>query len=249
MMQLCKSVCFIVCLFIALSNQCYEEWPYVSQCGQDRIVNEYFFRNKRNGVFVDIGAHDGKSGSNTYFFEKELGWTGICFEPMPNVFEKLKKNRNCVCIEACVAKTEGIVPFVWVNSPGGVDMLSGMLDTYDPRHWARMRTECREQGGTYTIVNMDAIRLDTVLQEHGIKKIDYLSVDTEGNELEILQSIDFDNIEILAISVENNYLDPAIRNFLISKGYVFSVHFMGFDELYIHKNYVQDFYAPVNVEE
>lgn len=54
-------------------------------------MNERFFKNLKNGVFFDIGAHDGVSLSNTYFFEKELGWSGICLEPIPEVFERLKK--------------------------------------------------------------------------------------------------------------------------------------------------------------
>lgn len=218
--------------------------PYVSQCGQDKVLNECFFRKKKQGVFVDIGAHDGISGSNSYFFEKELGWTGICFEPMPNAFEKLKENRSCICVNACVAAQEDIVPFVWVKSAGGVDMLSGILATYDPRHWARMQDECSQQGGSYEVINMDAVRLETILQKHGIKEIDYLSVDTEGNELEILQSINFDAIKISAISVENNYREPYIENFLKTKGFVKAVVFMGFDELYIHKSRLRDFHKP-----
>lgn len=217
---------------------------YVSQCGQDKIVNEYFFRNKKNGVFVDIGAHDGISGSNTYFFEKELGWTGICFEPMPNIFEKLKETRSCKCMNVCVAQKEGLVPFVWVKSPGGVDMLSGIMDTYDPRHWAHMQEECKQQGGSYEVINVDAVNLNTILAQHGIAVVDYLSVDTEGNELEILKSIDFNAIKIAAMSVENNYQEPYIEQFLRTKGFVKAVVFMGFDELYIHKSMIHSFYEP-----
>jgi hypothetical protein len=64
---------------------------YYSQIRQDRYI-DFFFSKKRNGVFVDIGANDGVTLSNTYFLEKERHWTGICIEPIPSSFEKLKAN-------------------------------------------------------------------------------------------------------------------------------------------------------------
>src|SRR5260221_7249446 len=79
---------------------------YYSQCGQDQFLYENFFRTKREGVFVDIGAHDGIFYSNTKFFE-ELGWQGLCIEPIPEVFEQLKKNRKAICIQGCISDQVG----------------------------------------------------------------------------------------------------------------------------------------------
>ena len=64
-----------------------------SQMNQDIILDQHFFKGKTNGVFVEVGALDGVSGSNTYFFEKERNWRGILIEPNPIEFEKLK---NCL---------------------------------------------------------------------------------------------------------------------------------------------------------
>ncbi len=61
-----------------------------SQVGQDRFLLENFFRGKRGGVFVDIGAYDGETFSNSLFFERTMGWTGLCVEPLPSAFEKLQ---------------------------------------------------------------------------------------------------------------------------------------------------------------
>lgn len=69
---------------------------YYSQYKQDEILNNQIFRNFRNGVFLDIGAHDGETLSNSLFFEEELGWSGICFEQIPEIFEKLKQRRKIV---------------------------------------------------------------------------------------------------------------------------------------------------------
>ena len=68
---------------------------YKSQHKQDEFVVNYF-KGKKNGVFVDIGAHDGITLSNTYVLEKELGWTGICVEPMDHEYKKLTECRNCI---------------------------------------------------------------------------------------------------------------------------------------------------------
>ena len=65
-----------------------------SQYGQDILLNNLI--NKQNGFFIDIGAHDGICFSNSYLFETELEWNGICIEPLPNIFKKLEKNRKCI---------------------------------------------------------------------------------------------------------------------------------------------------------
>ena len=77
----------------------------MSQLGQDKIVDEYF-RGKRHGVFVDIGAYDGLTFSNTLMLERERDWTGICIEPLPDIFAELRKNRRCICVQACIGNRE-----------------------------------------------------------------------------------------------------------------------------------------------
>jgi len=73
---------------------------YVSQSKQDLFIDKYIFNHKRNGTFLDIGAYDGLEFSKTYYFEKELDWNGICVKPLPHIYNKLIKNRNCVCVNA-----------------------------------------------------------------------------------------------------------------------------------------------------
>jgi len=208
---------------------------YTSQIGQDRYLNEHYFNNKKNGVFVDIGAYDGLDHSNTYFFEKELGWKGICIEPHPDVFKKLCTHRSCICINACVAPSEGTVEFIKVD--GTPTMLSGMKSTYDPRHLRRLEREILRDGGSCDIIDISGVTVNSVLKEYGIYEIDYLSLDTEGGELEILNSIDFDMFKIFAITVENNFGDPAIRNLLESKGFMFITLLAHQDEVYINSIY------------
>jgi len=79
---------------------------YFSQFGQDKWIIERLFPSKRNGFFVDIGANDGITLSNTYFLEKK-GWNGLAVEPIPPVYEKLVKNRQCIAVNGCIAPTSG----------------------------------------------------------------------------------------------------------------------------------------------
>lgn len=199
---------------------------------QDKYLNENIFKNKKNGYFIDIGAHDGITYSNTYFFEKKLGWKGICIEPMPGAFNKLKKNRSCICINGCIAEEPIPAKFLLVSGPS--EMLSGLIDFYHPEHLKRIEAELNSLGGTSEIIEIQSYRLDAILSANKIKYVDYLSIDTEGSELSILKSINFDTVDIFIISVENNYKDKTIKTFLESKKYKF-IKQQGGDEIYYKK--------------
>ena len=86
-----------------------EKKDFHSQYGQDYLVyTRYFTQNPRSGTFIDFGAHDGITFSNTCFFERVLGWSGILVEPNPNVFSKLQKNRDTISINVGVGPKEGV---------------------------------------------------------------------------------------------------------------------------------------------
>ena len=97
---------------------------YYSQYGQDKFLFENFFINKKEGFFLDIGAHDGVNGNNTFLFEK-IGWSGVCIEPIPSVFEKLKKNRKCLLVNSAISNNNGEDDFLILE--GYTEMLSGLI--------------------------------------------------------------------------------------------------------------------------
>lgn len=209
--------------------------PYLSQVGQDKFVNEIFFKNKTHGVFIDIGAHDGKTGSNTYFFEKELQWNGICFEPLPHLFEKLQQERMSVCINSCVSAVQGEVAFLHVDSID--EMLSGMICTYDPRQLNIVLNDISHYGGACKTLMLPSVTLSSVLDEHQIFHIDFLSIDTEGSELSILKTIDFKKYTIDVITIENNYGNPEIKEHLERNGYIF-IKSIWPDEIYASNDFL-----------
>lgn len=208
---------------------------FKSQAGQDKFVYECFFTNKKDGFFLDIGAHDGTSFSNTYFFEKCLGWKGICFEPLPHLFAKLKECRDCICINACVSHTQGTVPFLHLDSCD--EMLSGMCGTYDNRQLLTVMHDISVHGGECKILQLPSVNINTILKEYNVSHIDFLSLDTEGSELEILKSIDFSQITIDVITVENNFNEPYVQEFLEAHGFAL-IKRMHVDDIYIRVDFI-----------
>ena len=89
-------------------------------------------------------------------------------------------------------------------------MLSGIRNTYDRRHIFRLQHEKKQFGGSTQIINVETKRLETILNEHKISNINYLSIDVEGGEYEVIKSINFDKVFIDVIGFENNYSDTSI---------------------------------------
>jgi FkbM family methyltransferase len=189
---------------------------YNSQIGQDKFIDEYF--DKKEGLtFLDIGAHDGVSISNTFFLEKERKWKGICVEAQPSEFQKLKSNRDCTCVNVAVSDYNGETDFIYVE--GYANMLSGISDDYNLSHMQRIRNEVSTYGGAINTIKVPVRTLQNILDEHNTHKIDFCSIDTEGSEFNIIKSIDFDKTEIKVFIIENNYGEKTIEEFLVEKGY------------------------------
>ena len=187
-----------------------------SQVGQDRFLLENFFRGKRGGVFVDIGAYDGDTFSNSLFFERTMGWTGLCVEPLPSAFAKLKASRKAICEHVCVADFEGEAEFTEADDPGRNEkMLSGLTANFDNYH-LRFMQQLSVSRSTRTV---RVTRLSKLLEKHGIFEIDYCSIDTEGAEIPILSDLDFDRFRISVLTVEDNAHDERIPKLMAAKGY------------------------------
>ncbi len=197
---------------------------YFSQFGQDRYIREHLFPNKRGGMFVDVGAYDGIGGSNTLFFEKFLGWKGVCIEADAAQFAKLTGYRSSDCVQACIADKDGAARFLSVAD--GLTMMGGLVDHYEPQDLKMVSDRSQAK-----VVTMATRRLDSVLAERNIGSIDYLSIDTEGSELAILKSFDFARYEVKALSVENNRNAPQIPEYMQSLGYRRIVR-LGVDDIY-----------------
>jgi FkbM family methyltransferase len=193
---------------------------YYSQFKQDKCLHENIFKDYKNGIFVDVGAHDGITYNNTLFFEKNYNWTGINIEPIKSVYDKLVINRpKSININCAAGLSDGTAEFI-LNT-GYTEMLSGLKNEYDSRHYNRTLEENHYMGGTTNIINVDVKTLDTILKENNINHINYLSIDVEGAEFSVIKGIDFDNVFIDVIEFEDNYPDKSapIVEYLSYMGY------------------------------
>lgn len=209
---------------------------YHSQYEQDKWLNEHIFHNMENGTFLDVGAHDGVTINNTYFFEKELGWTGLLVEPIPSVFKKLKTNRTSAVLQACAWTKKNQKKFKIIE--GYSEMLSGLTDQYTPEHKERVKNEVKNMKQKTYEIDVDCFDINDILsgKNGGIDlcKLDLLSIDTEGSEEVIIQHIDFAKFDISVIVMENNYDHEPIRKFLRSKGYRY-VKRLEIDDIFVKK--------------
>jgi len=182
--------------------------------------------NPTKGFYVDIGAHNGVEGSNTKYFE-ELGWDGVCIEPHPDVFKQLEQNRKCEKLNCAIWDRDTQVDFLAIS--GYSEMLSGIIESYDPRHVARINGEVSSRGGSTKVVKVDAKKFESVItREH----IDFLSVDTEGSELQILKKIDFSKYDVKVICVENNFANKEFFDFFTERGYKFYKTYLNCDQIF-----------------
>ncbi len=205
---------------------------FSSQYGQDKFLEEKIFKGLENGFFVDVGAHDGIWYSNSYFFETHRKWRGICVEPFPELFEKLKLNRpDAVNLNLAVDRKEGETEFIASDAQA----LSGIKEHYDPRHLQRLLNESNvKEQEKLNVIKVQTKRLESILEEQKITRVNYLSIDVEGAEQAVVESIDFDKVFIDVIGLENNYpdkTDPITRH-LISKGYR-PIEYIGCDIIFI----------------
>ena len=188
-----------------------------SQYGQDRFVREHLLPQS-TGYFIEIGADDGVDKSNTLAFE-QAGWTGLCIEPSPARFEALRANRSCECLNVAISSTEGEVPFLDIIGYG--KGLSGIVHNYDPRHLERIARETTGNPSTRgrSEIVVPARRLDAILAERGVTAVHFCSIDVEGSELDVLQSIDVRAATFDVFAVEDVYGNPAIPDWMAAHGF------------------------------
>lgn len=205
---------------------------YYSQDGQDKYLDEKVFRRKINGFFIEVGANDGVTFSNTYYLEKERNWTGICVEPHPTAFEKLKKNRKATLINACIADADKEGEFMKIEGYG--EMYSGLVSKYDEKHIYRIDRDLKAYGGSKETIKIPCLTLNSIIKNNNLTHIDYCSIDTEGGELDILETANLQENDITVISVENNYYEKSLKDFMKKFNYRL-LGKVGADEFYTKK--------------
>jgi len=163
--------------------------------GQDKWVLSVL-KNKREGFFVEIGAHNGIDDSNAYVLEKDFGWQGICVEPHTYSFQTLEEHRSCIRENICISGKNGKVKFV---QRGRQRQVSGIYDDFSD-DVIRQKAE-----SGHPVIEKDSLTLLSLLEKYKCNNvIEYLSIDVEGAELDILEFFPFDEYKFLTITIEHN---------------------------------------------
>jgi FkbM family methyltransferase len=183
-----------------------------SQIAQDLWVL-YELSEAPAGYFVEFGAGDGIILSNTFLLEREYGWRGVLAEPNAEFHEPLRQNRSAHISTKCiVGKSEGEV---WFNQTR--DPHLSVIDAYSDKdgHAEARRDGTRSKASAQTLIEL-------LREADAPGRIDYLSIDTEGSELDILQGFDFSAFDIKLLSVEHNHTlnEKAIDDLLRAKGFI-----------------------------
>ncbi|ELT88065.1 hypothetical protein CAPTEDRAFT_198640 [Capitella teleta] len=165
-----------------------------SQAGQDRTVDALLHR-RRNGFFVECGAAEGETFSNTLFFERARNWDGLLIEANPNLFKKLlAKGRQAYSINACLSLSYApkMSEFFLAGLLGGLS--DGFTET--------QKTAVGFEGNKVDRVNVQCYPFNQIMAAMGRTHIDYFSLDVEGPEVAILKTINFEKLRIDVISIE-----------------------------------------------
>lgn len=197
---------------VAFLKYCLEHtWHSRGQFLQDLWV-AYELRSRRNGFFVEFGGADGVKASNSFYLETELGWTGVIAEPARGWWPALRHNRACAIETRCVWRETG-ARLAFTETPIGVH------STLEQFAQGDLHAATRVEGERYEV---ETVSLQDMLDFwRAPRRIDYLSVDTEGSEFEILQAFDFGAYDVRLITVEHNHTENRDKLFtlLTAKGY------------------------------
>ena len=192
------------------------------------MVNKF----KKGGYFVEFGAANGCDISNTYILEKQFGWRGVLAEPAKIWHKNLIKNRDCNIEFDCVWRTSGeLLDFDMVKE--------GELSTLSIFSNSDEHAKARQEKITYVV---NTISLMALLKKYNApRKIDYLSVDTEGSELDILSAFDFSEYRFNCITIEHNFTKNREKlKFLLEQN--------GYKRIFEHLSKWDDWYIPESLD-
>lgn len=210
--------------------------PKYSQLQQD-LVAEYIasVNQKQERFFVEFGASDGITYSNTFLLEKFFGWKGLLAEPGKKWHDQLLENRTSTIEKRCV----------WSHSGHSLEFAESREGEYSTIKEFMSSDLHENQRLKSKIYNVPTISLNDLLTEHKVpKNINYLSIDTEGSEFDILRTFHIEKYEIDFITIEHNYTKnrDSIYEYLTNNGFLRILEDMSeWDDWYIHQSLAKKF--------
>jgi FkbM family methyltransferase len=191
-------------------------WPFL----QDHLPR------KAGGTYLEAGAHDGWTGSNTYSLAAIWGWRGALVEPVPELYRQCLRNRSGPVFPCALVARDYPGAEITIETAG---LLSTMVDS---PLLEQSRQSARNHYGPYSArqISVPARTLDSLILECGFAQLDFLSLDIEGFEEPALRGLDFDRRPPRFILVEANYPEPVHQ--LLAPRYDLVAHLGDCDRFY-----------------
>lgn len=179
---------------------------------QEKRNIQKFFNHRKGGFFIEVGANDPcNESSQTYHLEKGLQWQGILIEPLAELFEGMETQRP-------LSKTHAVA----CTSPdkcGTVVMRIPVGGQGEQLGHAALAEHDTQSGGRYSERRVEAVTLDSILQQHGVEKVDFISIDVEGGELDVLRGFNLKRYRPGLILIEDHLLHLRNHRHLRKNGY------------------------------
>lgn len=177
-----------------------------------------FFRDKRDGVYVDVGAWEWQRGSNTYFLERELGWTGLAVDASREFEEGWRRHRpGARFVAAFVADVEGDTRTLYT----GANTLTSSSERDIPHTFG---------GGVVDTDRVETARLDTLLARFGIDRVDFLTMDIEWSEPAALRGFSIERYRPALVCIEAHMpVRQQILDYFAKAGYTLVGRYLRYD--------------------
>jgi FkbM family methyltransferase len=191
-------------------------------CFDEELIIRDFFKDRKDGFFVDVGCAWPAKDSNTYYMEKHLGWTGIGIDALNDYAAGWKEKRpNSKFFNFLVTENSDGTGTFYKSEELGIS--STDQKKADGRYYsASLKTEK---------IQVPKITLNDLLDREGIEKIDLLSMDIEGNELEALAGLDLERFSPALIVTESFGIKDEVLKYLVQHGYQQIKRYEPFDEV------------------
>ncbi len=221
---------------------------FYSQHGEDFLLLQ-FFASKPTGFYLDVGAFDGVHLSNSFAFE-QLGWQGICVEAHPGYFPLCREARpGALCLNVACTADPGVTEVEFFADKSG--LFSGLRPGRDDEVRSHYESAWGLDFEGFETIRVPARTLTEILREHGPAEtpIDFISVDVEGSELEVLEGLDLEAFRprVLLIEANNDSAHEAIGDYLGRFGY-FEARRLDVNSFFVHRQEDRDRIRQISID-
>ena len=178
---------------------------------------------KDSGVFVDIGCHDGLTYSKKL---EDRNWKGVCIDGNPNILETMKTNRKCECINEVVYNETDVEYTIFSDD---LDDHSGVSSKFNSDHVLNVTKVLNEYKLNSEKKTLPSTTLKHICEKQDIKRIDYLSIDICGAELEVLSKFPFNEIHVDVLDLKKTAVNKKLKQLIKDSNFKFHKQENGYE--------------------